>query len=249
MSEITGTQRSYRLMGVQMACRDSVAANAEAIATYLELAGSKGVDFCVFPEMCLTGYHDRFDQYEAKQGYERVSATCAKARVCALVGSGEKRGRDCFNQVRVYSDTGNLLGVHEKILLTDGDMVSFKCGSTFRTFQHKGLTFGCLICNDFWCNPAGTSLLDLKLPYQLAKLGAEVIFHSVASGTEPLWYDFHVGNLKARAATAGVYVATANQAYDEGPVNCPSGVVSRTGEWLVQAPREGEGWYLTDLEL
>lgn len=241
--------KTYRVMGVQLEQRNNLQEQACRIARWIARAGEARADFVVFPEMILTGYHNHFSQEEAEAGYQVVSEACRKAGVCACVGAGEWREEGCFNQVRVWDDQGDYLGAHEKILVTDGEALQFRPGATLRVFQHKGLTFGCLICNDFWCNPSGTTLFDLKLVYQLARLGAKVIFHSVASFTDQLWKEFHEGNLRARAATAGVYVATANQAYGDAPVNCRSGLVSPGSEWIAEAPLAGEGSYLTEFEV
>ena len=237
---------TFRIAGAQLGFTDTVAGNAAKVVEAIERAGSADADFLVVPEMILTGYHNKWSQEEAEDAYEAVSAACRDAKVCGLIGAGEWRDGVCTNQVRVYGPDGAHLGAHAKTLLTTGDAKQFGPGGPLRTWEVKGLRFGCLICNDFWCNPSCTDILDMKLALQLGMLGAQVIFHAVASGDDKLYTEFHVGNLRARAKAAGVFVATANAARDDG-VNCPSGIMGTDGEWLCTVPAEGEHFYCHEI--
>lgn len=237
---------TYRIAGAQLAFTDTVAGNVAKIVSAIERAGSEGADFLVVPEMMLTGYHNKWLREDAEEGYGAVAAACAEARVCGLIGGGEWRDGVCYNQVRVYDPDGTYLGAHAKTLLTTGDAKQFGPGGPLHTWEVKGLRFGCLICNDFWCNPTCTDILDMKLALQLGMLGAKVLFHAVASGQDKLYTEFHVGNLRARARAAGVFVATANAVPEEG-VNCPSGIMGQDGQWLCTVPPQGEQFYCHEI--
>jgi predicted amidohydrolase len=237
---------TYHIAGAQLAFTDTLAGNVAKVVSAIQRAGSEGADFLVVPEMMLTGYHNKWSQEDAEEGYTAVSAACREARVCGLIGAGEWQDGVCTNQVRVYGADGEYLGAHAKTLLTTADAEQFGPGGPLRTWEVKGLRFGCLICNDFWCNPTGTDILDMKLALQLGMLGAKVIFHAVASGHDKLYTEFHVGNLRARARAAGVFVATANAAQEEG-VNCPSGIMGSDGQWVCATPVEGEQFYCHEI--
>ncbi|HJN17091.1 MAG TPA: carbon-nitrogen hydrolase family protein [Armatimonadota bacterium] len=239
---------TVRIAGVQIPCTESIADNASKVVESIQWAGSEGAQFLITPEMVVTGYHNRWSRDEADAAHERIAEACREVGVCGLIGSGEWIDGKCYNQARVYSPDGECLGAHAKTILTTGDEEQFAPGEELRTWTVGGLTFGCLICNDYWCNPTCTEIPDGKLPARLGELGAQVIFHAIASGPDLRHSQFHIGNLILRAKHAGVVVATANLARDSG-VNCPSGVLAPSGEWICQAPIDGEQRYCCDVAL
>jgi len=240
--------RRYRVAGAQIYVTRDVGANKARIIEYIRRAGEDRVDFLVFPEMALTGYWGGFDQKERDAALKDVRAVIKETGVAVLLGTGDKVGGDCYIQVRAYTGKGRLIGTHEKTIPTDGDMSWCTRGWGPRVFRHKGLMFGCLVCNDFWVTPTFSTLPDMNLPGWLAFLGAEVIFHSIYSGAKRDFLNFHAGMLERRAREHGLYVVTANAAQQKG-VNAPSGVMGPDGRWLVRANRCGERMYVEDIEL
>ena len=82
----------------------------------------------------------------------------------------------------------------------------------------------------------------------LGHKGAQVIFHSVNSGTDQGYLDWHTVNLHMRAKESGIYIVTVNAANAHQPINSYSGVVSPEGEWLVKLPLQGEQTFTYDIE-
>ena len=145
---------------------------------------------------------------------------------------------------------GDLLGTYEKIVPTKSDREWCRPGEKLSTFTSFGVRFGCLICNDLWVTPGCGPYPDPRLSYQLGRKGAQLIFHSVNSGTSEVHLPYHESNLKLRAMEAAVFIATANAASKNGhSINAPTGLMSPEGEWLVRCPLEGEHTYSYDLDL
>jgi predicted amidohydrolase len=224
-----------------------LADNLEKILGHIE---KSDCDFILFPEMALTGYHGDFSDKAARSAWEKIATACRQAYVTAIVGTGAREGDATYIQSRIFGDDGSLVGSHEKLVPTQSDREFCQPGEELRTFQHHGLTFGCLICNDLWVAPGWGPYPDPRLSYQLGKRNAQVIFHSINSGSHSLYIPFHDSNLRLRAIESKIYIATANAAVPEGTtVNAPTGVVSPEGEWVVQCPAMGEQQYVYDIEL
>lgn len=237
---------TIRIVGVQMQVAPQLEDNLPRVLEFIKNADG---DYIVFPEMSLTGYHGDFSDKATRAAWDQVAAACRLRYITALIGTGRKRDGDTHIQTRIYTEGGDLLGTHEKLVPTAGDREFCKPGEKLRVFHHRGLTFGCLICNDLWVTPGCGPYPDPRLTYQLGKRGAQIIFHSVNSGSSPMHTPFHESNLALRAIESGAYIVTVNAVAPDGPVNCASGVVSPKGEWLTQCPREGEQVFSYDIEL
>jgi len=216
------------------------------LAKILEHIRNCGADFIVFPEMSLTGYHGEFGDKSVRQAWRQIAAACRHSCVTALIGTGCRENGSTYIQTRIYTDEGDLLGTHEKIVPTQSDRRFCQPGAELRIHTYKGLDFGCLICNDMWVTPGSGPYPDPRLAYQLGQKGARTIFHSINSGSNPVYTPYHESNLALRAMESRVHVFTANAADPRGPVNAASGVISPEGRWLVQCPREGEHTYVYD---
>lgn len=237
---------TFRICGVQMKVSDKLDDNLPRILEYIQ---SHECDFMVFPEMSLTGNHGGFSDKAARAAWNAIAEACRQACVCALIGTGRVRDDRRHIQCRIYDDNGELIGTHEKLVPTLSDRKWCEAGEKLRTFEHRGVTFGALICNDLWVTPGCGPYPDPRLSYQLGERGAQIIFHQISSGSSEIHRAYHESNVSLRAMESNVYIATANAACPEGPVNCLSGVMGPEGEWLVSLPREGEGVYSFDLEL
>jgi len=241
--------QTYRIAGVQMRVDRSIENNAPKIMHYISEAASAGADFVVFPEMALTGYHGEFSQSARDDAMLMVQSQCANLGIAALMGVGDKRDGRTFNSVFVIDDEGAVLGYHDKIVATEGDRKWSTPGEELRTFEHKGLRFGCLICNDLWVTPGCGPWPDPRLTYQLGQKGCKAVFHSINSGRSAAHTPYHESNLVLRARESHFHIATANAARTEEPNNCRSGIVQPDGEWLTAVDRVGEHMYVADIDV
>jgi len=234
----------------QMIQRQNMTQAARAVATMIAKAGRRGAQFLVTPEMILTGYHGRFDQ-AARDGLidEVIRPVCARHQVALVLGAGSyrsatgRRSSRPFIQAIVIDSDGAVLGAHDKVIPTAGDLKWCAGGAArdLRVFRSRGLTFGVTVCNDFWATPVHTTLPDFNVPLLLARRKARVIFHAIASGSDPSYLDFHTHRMEERAIRARVWVVSANCVRDRRtPCNAPSGILDPTGTWRASAPLIGE---------
>lgn len=235
-----------RICGVQMQVSPKLADNLEKIIEHINTCSA---DFILFPEMSLTGYHGDFGDGATRRAWRQVAEACRQHYVTALLGTGCRENGYTYIQTRIYTGDGELLGTHEKIVPTSGDRKFCRPGEELRLFSHRGLPFGCLICNDLWVTPGCGPYPDPRLSYQLGERGARAIFHSINSGSSAVHIPYHESNLALRAMESKVHIFTANAADPSGPVNAPTGVMSPEGKWLVQCPRQGEHSYVFDYEV
>lgn len=235
-----------RVACIQMQVSQSKKENLPRILEYIR---QSDCDFMLFPEMSLTGYHGDFNEERTREAWKQIAAACRQHYISAVIGTGARvDGHTCI-QSRIYGDNGQLIGAHDKIVPTEEERKWCRPGEELRVFQHKGITFGCLICNDLWVTPGCGPYPDPRLSYQLSRKGAQIIFHSINSGHTQIHTPYHESNLALRAIEGGVYIVTANAATPKGPVNAPTGVISPEGKWLVQCPRTGEHRVTYDIDL
>jgi len=225
------------------------ASSKENLPKILEYIAKNDCDFIVFPEMSLTGFKEDFSDARTAEAWRQIAAACRQHYVNAIIGTGARAENHTFIQSRIYADDGELLGTHEKLVPTADDRKHFWPGSELRTFRRKGISFGCLIGNDFWVAPGQGPYPDMRLSHQLGERGAQVIFLSAHTGSDPHYAEYHEVNLKLRAMESKCYIVSANAANGDAPLNAPSGVLSPEGEWLVRCPPTGEHCYTHDLEL
>jgi len=237
---------TIRVGGIQMAVGIAKKDNLPRILEYIK---ESDCDFLLFPEMSLTGYNNDFSDVRTAEAWKQIAAACRQSYVTAIIGTGARVDGTAYIQSRIYTGEGKLLGTQEKLVPTEADRQWFRPGDELRVFNHKGLTFGCLLGNDLWVAPGFGPYPDPRLTYQLSKRGAEVIFHSVHSGPQRLYLPYHDINLRLRAIESNCYIVTANAAVSEGLVNAPTGVMSPKGEWVVQCPLGGEQTFTYDLEM
>ncbi len=237
---------NLRVTGVQMEVKSNKKENLPRILEYITHCSG---DFIVFPEMSLTGYHSDFSDGRTREAWRSIAAACRQAYVTAIIGTGAREDGKTFIQSRVYTGAGDLLGTHEKLVPSSGDREWCRPGEELRVFEHNHLTLGCLIGNDMWVTPGCGPYPDMRLSYQLAQKGAQLIFHSINSGTSPVHFHYHDSNLRLRALESRCHIITANAAVPGKAINAPSGVMSPKGEWLVQCPLEGEHTYSLDIEV
>ncbi len=244
-----GRKRAFIVAAAQMTSRPTVGEAADALARVIRRAARAGARHLVTPEMILTGYSAAFRQQERDRAIaETLAPICKEYGITVSVGAGNYRdgrnrmSRRPFIQNAIIGPDGRALGVHNKTIPTKGDLKWCRRGlpRDLRVFRSGGLTFGVTICNDFWATPGFTGLPDVDVPSRLARMGAKVILHSIASGHNGHYRDFHTKRMEERAIRAGVWVVSANRAAGGKPVNAPSGILDPAGRWIARAPVKGE---------
>lgn len=241
-------RRTYRIAVAQLRVDDDMELNACGILEALDLAAAEAADFLVTPEMALTGYHGRFDQALRDRLMGRIASACRAGGVTAVIGAGDKRRGRTYNEQVIVGADGRIVGRHAKIMLTRSERRWFRPGR-LRVFRGRGLTFGCLICNDLWVTPGCGNRCDPRLTWRLARRGARAIFHSVNSGAEGRYVPFHESNLSLRAREGRLFIATANAAKAGAAVNAATGIVDPEGAWVVRCRRRGRQFAVADVEI
>ncbi len=242
-------KKAYRIAVAQLRVDEKdQRLNLCRILDALDLAAKEEADFLVTPEMCLTGYHAKFDQRLRNELVRRLRSACAECGVTLIVGAGDKRRGKVYNEQLVIGGGGRLIGRHAKMVPTDGDLKWCVRGKRLRVFRERSLSFGCLICNDLWVTPGTGALNDPRLTLRLARRGAKAVFHSIYSGSSKLHVPFHESNLALRAREGGLVIAAANAAAPH-PVNCATGIMGQNAQWVIRCPRRGQQFAVADVDI
>lgn len=213
-------------------------ANLRGILEAIDRAAGHKADFLVTPEGALTRYHGRFDRPLRDELMGVIHQACRRRGVTAIIGASDRRRGNVYNEQVIVGGDGEILGRHAKMVPTAGDRKWSVAGRTLRVFSDRGLTFGCLICNDLWVTPGCGNQCDPRLTLRLARKGAKAIFHSVNSAPGSIYTAYHESNLVLRAIEGRVYIATANAAKPTA-VNAATGIIGPDGKWIVRCNRRG----------
>jgi predicted amidohydrolase len=237
---------TIRVSGIQMFVSLKLDENLEKILHHIE---ASDCDFIVFPEMSLTGYHADASDRVLRSAWKKIATACRQSYATAIIGTAAKIEGATYIQSRIYGADGGLVGTHEKLVPTLGDREFCRPGEELRVFKDRGVTLGCLICNDMWVTPGCGPYPDPRLAYQLGKKGAQVIFHTIHSGTSAVHAPYHESNLVLRAMESKLFIATANAADARKAINAPTGIVTPAGKWLARCPAIGEQKFVQDIEI
>jgi predicted amidohydrolase len=217
-----------------------VAENLQRMRAAFEQAKKDKAGWIVFPEGALSGYHGAFNPKEVEEAFVEVRQLCKDAGVVGLIGTcWKEEAEKPHNQIRIVDKSGELVGRYAKTCLTYGDAKDYTAGGFPIVHTAGGIKFGTLICNDLWVTPGFTDGPNPSLTLQMAKAGAQAIFHAVNSGTDTWFRGYHESNLALRAAEAKCPIVVVNAASDKGEVNAASGVVTAF-EYVKMLPRKGE---------
>ena len=231
--------RKYRIALAQLPIRDDdLRANARQIIRAIEWAGDRKADFVVTPESSLTGHHNRFDKSLRDRLVREIRHEVERAGVVAIVGSCDKRRGKSYIEQLIIGEEGQLLGRQTKIVLASIDRSWATPGRRIPVYKHRGLDFGCLVCNDLWVVPLSGARNDPRLTLKLAERGARVIFCSSYSGSDQRFRHMHESNVMLRAMEGQLYIVAVN-ATAAGPVNAVTGIMGPDGHWVIQCPRRG----------
>lgn len=228
--------------------------NLQKVLKGLERADQDRVDILCFPECFLTGYPDVAD--EARKGAFAIDSPqmmqvldkTSRFEAAFIVGFNERRGDDLYNTAAVVYK-GHLLGKYSKCTAY---MKFHKQGRDFPVFEHKGLTFGVVICSD------GGYIEPTRL---LALQGAKVVFapHFNYIGKDGLIGHFmHVrADHTARAVENMVYFVRGNNV-SLGKEECITGydgvgygdsyIIDPWGEIVVRSRRQREDFIFADID-
>ncbi|MFN8008087.1 MAG: hypothetical protein U0V70_13905 [Terriglobia bacterium] len=101
-----------------------------------------------------------------------------------------------------------------------------------------------LICNDLWATPGFTTTPNPYLAWQLKTMGAQVIFHSVATAGTPLFFrPYHESNQSLWARMLQIPIVTTNLNDGTTPSNCRAGIIAPDGERVCVAHELGEQFF------
>ncbi len=224
---------------------------------YIDKARSLGVDILAFPELSLTGYLLRDLAYELSDKCLKTLKEIEKASkdISVLVGLVEEPRFGIYrNSIAVISD-GELKGFIPKLYLPSYGLFEesryFKEGDIkdVKIFEHKGLKFGVVICEDAW-HPEPIELI--------ARLGADLVFINASSPLrglysrgdtfiEKIWEAINI----TRAVENTVYIAFTNRVgvEDEEYFWGGSMVVSPDGEILARGKKLEEDLIMADVNV
>ena len=253
-----------RVAGAQMAVTSDIDRNVDAIQRAIAFAADERVDVLLTPEGSLSGYTHAFDPARTTAALEVVTSEARSRGVALALGTCfvEPEDRRCYNQIRFYDREGVYLGFHSKILrcgsLTEplkGEINHYAV-TPLRIFHLGDIAVGGLICNDLWANPGCTPVPDPHLSQQLARQGAQVLFHAVNGGrnggafSRDVAWPFHETNLRMRARAGKLWIVTVDSCHPTDiPCSAPSGVVGPDGDWAVKTEPIGERMFVHTITL
>ncbi|MDP6597158.1 MAG: carbon-nitrogen hydrolase family protein [Candidatus Poribacteria bacterium] len=245
---------NLRVAGAQISVGTDIADNVATIERAIDYARDEKAEILLTPEGSLSGYTHQFDSQRVDEALTRIRERAKTAGIGLALGTCflEPEDRNCYNQIRFYTQNGTYLGFHSKIL-TCGSMTNPPEGeinhytvSPLRTFDFNQVKVGGLICNDLWANPGCTPIPDPHLSHELSEMDTRIIFHAVnggrsASEWSDVAWDYHQSNLRMRARSGRIWIVTVDNCSPiEIRCSSPSGVINPQGEWVCQVPSKGE---------
>lgn len=253
---ITPAGSTIKVAGLQMDVTNDILHNKNRILSGMKEAAAGKAIFLVTPEGSLSGYHSKFNQPELLKAVQEIVSYAKELRLGLLLGTCFKDDQElCYNQIRVYAPDGVFLGAHSKILVcspTDspgtGEMLDYQPG-VLQTFEWNNIRFGILVCNDLWATPGYTTIPNPYLPLKLKQMGAEVIFHSINSGTNQLYRRFHESSAELWALNLRIPIMEVNAAQGREKINAQSGLIDSNGVRSVVVPDTGEFLYYCEIDL
>jgi predicted amidohydrolase len=247
---------TIKVAGLQMDVTNDILHNKNRILAGMKEAAAGKAIFLVTPEGSLSGYRSKFNQQELLKALQEIVTYAKELRLGLLLGTCFKDEQElCYNQIRVYAPEGAFLGAQAKILVcspTDspgtGEMLDYQQG-VLQTFEWNNIRFGTLVCNDLWATPGYTTIPNPYLPLKLKQLGAEVIFHSINSGTNQFYRRFHESSAELWALNLHLPIMEVNAAQGTEKINAQSGLIDSQGVRSVVVPDTGEHLYYCEINL
>jgi predicted amidohydrolase len=252
-------KRSIKIAGLQMQVTTDIEQNKSTIIRNIKNAAASGAQFLVTPEGSLSGYHRNFNQQELDLALNEIRVMARKEGIGLFLGTCYKEMENdqeyCFNQVRVYSPNGDFLEEQSKYLTCSpidypgtGEMLDYVQGFP-KVIEWQNIKFGILICNDLWASPGYTTTPNPYLPLNLKQLGAQVIIHSINSGTNQRYKRFHEASADLWAHALQIPILEVNAAKGSEKINARSGLINEAGERVILVPDIGEQLFYFHLEI
>jgi|GEM_PF-292659 len=253
-SDLSGS--ILRVAGLQMNVTNNITANKERILSAIREAASGKARFLATPEGSLSGYRSEFDQTELSTALQEVLSLAAELKLGLLLGTCFKDDQGlCYNQIRIYAPEGHFIGAHSKILVCSpidkpgtGEMLQYQQG-VLQTFVWNNIRFGALVCNDLWATPGYTTLTNPYLPLKLKEMGAQVIFHSINSGTSQRYRNFHESSAELWALNLKIPIMEVSAAHGNEKINAQSGLIDQNGMRSVVVSDTGDHLFFCEIEL
>ena len=226
-------------------------ANAESVTRMLRLSKQQGVDFVVFPELCLCGYPPEDLLHKPK--FIADNDACLEdllsqtEGVAAIVGLAHAHAGHCYNAAAIVSG-GKLEAIYQKGQLPNYGVFDekryFSPGRIPVIFEQAGIRIAITICEDIW----DLKWLDTFLDGQKGSL--DLIVNLSAS-------PFHAGKVSqrqkvlsgcARHFNCAVAYCNLVGGQDELVFDGRSMIVDAAGEVITQAKEFAEDICVVDLE-
>lgn len=268
-------QSKIRLAGAQIPCTDSLEKNITHIKNAITWAGENSVDYLLTPEGSLSGYFPDWDIYKGRTFNDILCAErevvdyAVSNKVGLALGTMWGETDDRFeigyrkeNQIRFYSNEGELLGKTNKIYTLpewDQTIPGEVLPKIDMKFPKQNFWATGLICNDFWGGPL---LNKINLPlYAIDEQYTHVIFHATNGfrGELPTYDEitdlWHEANLRTISFGSGIPIITVDNACKmngiddtyNGKTSSTSGILLN-GKWLTKAQRYGIQYFYHDLD-
>jgi len=248
-----------RVAVCQMRSGADVGANLEEAERLLEEAADVGADLAVLPETFAYLGPERnvaeiAEEVPGGKVTTMLSATAKRRRLWVLGGSVHERDGDrIYNAAPLFDRDGELVARYRKIHLFDVDLddqppfresETFSAGTELVTHQVEDLRVGFAICYDLRFPELFRGLMTLGT--ELFVLPAQFQHRTGVAHWETL--------LRARAIEDQCFLAAAAQWGEFGSPEEPrrsygrSMIVGPWGDLLAEAPEEGSGVWVADLD-
>ena len=220
-----------------------LARNIKKHVEFIRRARDGGADLVVFPELSLSGYSIKDDNWDVaiRPTDEKILSEILKESrdISVILGTAEESQEFGIYNSAFFFEKGSAASVHRKNYPPTYGMFEelryFSPGKSVRSFDSMLGRLGVLICEDLW---------HVSLPYILAQDGAQVIIGLSASPTRLSGEDERIQNSqvnseqhKAYARLLSSYVVFCNRVGIEDGVNFWGGseVIGPDGDVIVQA--------------
>ena len=205
---------------------------------YLDVAGERGSDVALLPELFATKRTANQAEAEPVPGgpaSTMMAEAARKWRMYVLGSVYESDGGKTWNTVPVFDREGNLIGKFRKVHLPDEELSVAAPGDCFPVFETDFGRVGALVC---W---------DIQFPESmrcLALQGAEIVFWPTMYGGDESTQTI----VKAQAILNRVYVVSSNYAQTSGGHIGWSAVVAPSGKTLAETGAEGVATAVVNLD-
>ena len=208
---------------------NDVAGNSRRIRSAFDHAITDGAGWILFPEYALSGYTNYLNQSDVQTAFGALVDLCRTHGIIGLIStawydSGDRR--KVHNEIRIIDQIGTTVRRYAGKILSYSDAKSFVTGGYPMVHDVGGIRIGTLVCNDMWVTPGFRDGPSPSLSLQIARQGAQVLFHAVNNGSVKGWCrNCHESNLALRSAEARIPFVAANVAQTVEQSNCTSGVM------------------------